>query len=80
MGLLGSMIGTIAGQLAGAWAYWRVRSRPSKPPEGELSARLVAGFVTTIVASLLYVPLGVPEWLGGDAACGLTPRDVILKC
>ena len=66
MGVGGFIIGTVAGQFAGAWAYWRVRGQRSEPATRETRAAIAAGLVTTLVASAIYVPLGVHAWLGGD--------------
>jgi hypothetical protein len=63
MGVAAFLIGTVAGQIAGAWAYLRVRR--TQEPRRELLAATMAGLVTTGVASAVYIPLGVHEWLGG---------------
>jgi hypothetical protein len=65
MGLAGFMLGTVGGQLAGASVYWRTRGS-SGAPTGEFRAAAAAGVVTTLVASALFVLLGVHRWIGGE--------------
>lgn len=59
MGIAGFILGTVAGQFAGAWIYGRIHGP-------ELLAASAGGIVTTIVASLIYIPFGVHTWLGGE--------------
>jgi len=68
MGVAGFVLGTLAGQFAGAWVYWRIRGNSLPPANREYGAAMAAGFVTTLVASAIYVPLGVHTWLLGDGA------------
>jgi len=66
MGVIGLIIGTSAGQFAGAWAYWQVRGYNPDPAVHEVLAAAAAGLVTTVVASAVYVLLGVHTWVLGD--------------
>jgi hypothetical protein len=75
MGVAGFVLGTIAGQFAGAWAYWRIRGTSPAPSDHESSeaaanrefdAAWAAGLVTTVVASAIYIPFGVHTWIGGN--------------
>ena len=50
MGVAGFIIGTVAGQFSGAWAYWRIRNRAGSA-DPEFDAAWVAGLVTTVIAS-----------------------------
>ena len=68
MGTAGFVIGTVAGQVSGAWAYWRILGTGPGPSTRELEAGWAAGLVTTVIASAIYIPLGVHTWLGGDGA------------
>ncbi len=70
MGVAGFVLGTLAGQFAGAWVYWRIRGNSPPPANREYDAAMAAGFVTTIVASAIYVPLGVHTWLSAMALRG----------
>jgi len=63
MGVLGFVIGTMAGQFCGAAAYRRIARSPS--PRDKLVASIVAGVVTTLCASVAFIVLGVHQWLGG---------------
>ena len=67
MGVAGFIIGTAAGQFSGAWAYWRIRNRAGSA-DPEFDAAWAAGLVATVIASAVYIPLGVHTWLGGDGA------------
>ena len=62
MGAAGFVIGTVAAQFSGAWAYWQVRGRGP----GEARAAVAAGLVATAVASATYVLVSVHTWLGGS--------------
>src|SRR6266516_539403 len=75
LGTAGFIIGTVAGQLAGAWAYWRIRGNSpgqlnreddTAAANREFDAAWAAGFVTAVVASAIYIPLGVHTWVGGN--------------
>jgi hypothetical protein len=66
MGLAGFAIGTVAGQFAGAWAYGRIRGGGPEPAPHEVLAAVAAGLTTTLVSSVVYVPLGVHIWLAGE--------------
>ena len=65
MGTPGFIIGTLAGQLSGAWVYWRIRGNTPEPSTREFDAAWAAGLVTTVVASAVYIQLGVHTWVGG---------------
>ena len=62
MGAAGFVIGTAAGQVAGAWLYWKVRGVGPAPAPREVPAAIAAGVVTAIVASAV---LGVIVHLAG---------------
>jgi hypothetical protein len=66
MELGGFFIGTVAGITSGAWAYWRLRLKGSESAPNEGPAAVAAGLVTTVVASLVYILLGVHEGLAGE--------------
>ena len=66
MGMAGFIIGTVAGQFSGAWAYWRIRGKSAASPDREFDAAWAGGLVATVVASAIYVPLGVHIWIGGS--------------
>ncbi len=68
MGAGGFIIGTVASQFSGAWVYWRIRGPGAVSPNREYDAAMVAGLVTTVVASAIYILLGVHNWLDGDGA------------
>jgi hypothetical protein len=82
MGVVSFMAGTVAGQLAGAWVYWRVRGNTPGPSTSEHDAAVAnrefdaawaAGFVTAVVATGVYTALGVHAWLlGSDASWGVS--------
>ena len=61
--MVGFIIGMLGAQFAGSWAYWRVRA--NRP---EWLAASAAGLVATIVGSLIYIPLHVHDWLGGQGS------------
>jgi ABC-type Co2+ transport system permease subunit len=63
VGVLSFVIGTIVGQFCGAAAYRRIARNPG--PRNKLAASIVAGLVTTLCASSVFVVLGVHQWLGG---------------
>jgi hypothetical protein len=62
----GFIVGTIAGQFLGSWAYWQVRGHSAAHGVSEWLAATAAGVVATVVASAIYIPLGVHTWLGGE--------------
>ena len=62
----GFVVGTIAGQFSGAWAYWKVHGLSSSQTRPEWLAATAAGLVTTLIASTIYIPLGVHTWFGGE--------------
>jgi hypothetical protein len=66
MGLAGFIIGTMAGQFSGAWVYWQIRGTGPGPAMRETYAAAAAGVVTAVVASAVYIPLGVHTWVGGN--------------
>ena len=61
-------LGTLAGQVTGAWVYRRVRGVGTVPKSHELYAATSAGLVTTVVASLVFLPLGLHKWLGSQGS------------
>lgn len=65
MGAAGFLIASVAGQLSGAWVYWRVRGATETRPSTELRAATASGFVTALIASAAYIPLGIHTWAGG---------------
>jgi hypothetical protein len=65
MGILGFVVGTIAGQLCGASAYRRIASRSATESHRVLKAAVGAGLTTATCASLVYILLGVHNWAGG---------------
>ena len=64
----GFIIGTLAAQLAGSWIYWQIRSPEASPPRSEWVAGGAAGLMAALVASAIYIPLGVHTWLGGEGS------------
>ena len=65
MGILGFIVGTVAGQLCGSWVFWRVRDNNPRPETQEAFAAAAAGLVTAVIATAMYIPLGVHTWVGG---------------
>jgi hypothetical protein len=63
MGVLGFIIGTLAGQLCGGVVYSRVSA--TERPLRRLAASIAAGFATAASASAVYVAFGVHRWLNG---------------
>jgi hypothetical protein len=61
--MLGFVLGTVLGQLAGAAAYIQTKARLGFT---ELPAAIVAGLTTTVVASSVYLAFHVQEWLGSE--------------
>ena len=68
MAIGGFIIGSVAGQFAGSWAYWRALGGRPSATRSEWVAATVAGLVATVVASVIYIPLGVQSWLLGEGA------------
>ena len=68
MGPLGFVIGTMVGQLSGAWVYWRVRGTGQEPVRHEAQAATAAGVVAAVVASAVYIVLDVHIWALGEGA------------
>ncbi len=68
MGVGGFIIGSVVGQIAGAWTYWRIREKAPGPAMREAGAAVAAGLVTAVTASAVYIPLGVHTWLLGNGA------------
>ena len=64
MSILGVVLGSIAGQFCGAFAYRRINSRPQQ----QLLASIAAGLVTTLCASPIFIAFGVHRWLAGPEA------------
>jgi uncharacterized PurR-regulated membrane protein YhhQ (DUF165 family) len=62
----GFILGTILGQFAGAWAYWQARRTDASSRRAEWLAAAAGGLVSTLVASAVYVALGVHIWLSGE--------------
>jgi len=72
VGAVSFLLGSIVGQLSGAWVYWRVRSAVQSARTAELGAAAVSGAVTAVIASAAYLGLGIHTWAGGvDAHWGL---------
>jgi len=63
--MFGFIVGTIAGQLAGSWTYWRVRGTGPTPTHPEWWSATAAGLVAAVAAAVLYLALNVHIWLGG---------------
>ena len=63
MGVLGFIIGTVAGQLCGAVVYSLVNA--SERPLRRLAASISAGLATAACASAVYVLFGVHRWING---------------
>ncbi len=63
--MFGFILGTVLAQFAGAWSY-----HASKKHLGftEVRAALAAGLTTTVVASALYLPFHVHDWIAGPGA------------
>ncbi len=61
--MLGFLLGTVLGQVAGAAAYMQAKTRFGFR---ELPAAIAAGLATTIVASVAFLVLRVHEWFGSD--------------
>ena len=61
----GFIIGTMLGQLAGSWAYWKVYDRRADH-NTEWRESVVAGTVSAVVAAAVYIPTHVQIWLAGE--------------
>ena len=61
MGILGFVIGSVAGQFCGAAVYLRVSSDPSR----KLQASIAGGVAAAVCSSAIYVAFGVQDWLAG---------------
>ena len=72
--MLGFVVGSFLAQFVAAWAYWRVRGpRGSSPKRPEWLAATADGIGFVLVASGIYVPMGVQFWLlGSDAPWGVS--------
>lgn len=68
MGPANFLLGVIVGQVSGAWVYWRVRRRYDDRRFREFAARGSEAFVMTVVASAIFIPLRVHEWLTGPGS------------
>ncbi len=53
----GLLIGTMIAQLAGARTYWWVRAKTGTSSGSEWLSAISAGFVTTLGAAIVYIPL-----------------------
>ncbi len=67
-GVGGFIVGTLVGQFAGAWVYWRTRNALEGHAGRELWAGTAAGLLTAVVATAIYIPLGAHLWLAGAGA------------
>jgi len=63
--MFGFIVGSVIAQFAGAWAYHASKRRLAFT---ELLAAIAAGLVTTVVASALYIPFHVHDWLAGPGS------------
>ena len=73
MGILGVVLGTLAGQFAGAWMFLKVRREAQGSLRSEVAAAVTAGVTTAIVSAPIYVVLGVSSWIsGGDGRWGIS--------
>ena len=64
MGVLGVVIGLVAGQFCGAATYKFITARSQQ----KVAASIAAGLVTTICASPIFILFGVHRWLAGPEA------------
>jgi len=64
VGVLGVVIGLMAGQFCGAFVYQRIDTRPGR----NIIASVTAGLVTTLCASPVFIAFGVHRWLAGPEA------------
>ena len=63
--MFGFILGSVIAQFAGAWAYHTSKRRLAF---SELPAAVVAGLVTTVIASIIYIPLHVHDWVAGPGS------------
>ena len=63
LGVVGFIIGSIMGQFAGAWTYLRTKLALQAFWYREIVSALLAGLVTALIATAVYVPLGVHIWI-----------------
>lgn len=68
MGAVGFAVGAIAGQVSGAWCYWRVRHKGLGGYKSEALAATCAGFVTALVATAVYSLFRVHTWIAGPGS------------
>jgi hypothetical protein len=64
VGVLGVVIGVMAGQLCGAFIYQRINTRPGR----KIIASVAAGLVTVLCASPVFIAFSVHRWLAGPEA------------
>ena len=64
--MTGFIFGTLVGQFAGSWAYWRARGEDPSAPRSKWLAATIAGVVTSVAASAIYIPSRVHIWIGGE--------------
>ena len=69
MGILGFLLGTMAGVVGGRVAYRRVTRKDSNRDVG---GRVVAGITTAACASLVYVISDVHDWLLPGSSWGMS--------
>jgi hypothetical protein len=65
LGLFGFVLGTVAGQLSGAFAYHWTKTTLGW---SEIGAAAASGVATSLIAALVYVPLRVHDWAGGSGS------------
>ena len=63
--MFGFIVGSVIAQFAGAWAYHASKRRLAFT---EVPAAIAAGFVTTVVASAVYIPSHVHDWVAGPGS------------
>jgi len=66
MGVTGFIIGSVGGMFSGAWVYWQVRGDSPGAARREARAAAAAGLVTAVIDTVIFIPLGVHTWVGGD--------------
>ena len=64
LGVVGFIVGTMAGQLVGAWTYLRTKRRGWR----EAKAAASSGIATALIAAAVYVLFGVHDWAGGNGS------------
>jgi hypothetical protein len=65
MGVAGFVIGTFAGHISGRWVYRQVRTEGAGSNMHETRAAVASGLGTAVIASAIYILLGVHTWAGG---------------